>query len=65
MGDVDLVDLENALWKAFLDRHLAEMSAQRWVDGTFTAGWESAIEEIQTRIADFDSFVARAAGHGG
>ena len=65
MDDIDLVDLENELWKAFLDRHLTEMSAQRGFRGPFKAGWESAIEEIQTRIADFDSFVARAAGHGG
>ena len=47
---VDLCELTDELWRQTIEKHLREMMAQSWIDGRFCAGWESAIEEMATRL---------------
>lgn len=53
MGDpVDMTELATELWRAFLEQQFLEMLGINWQDGPFRAGWESAIEELRSRIGD-------------
>ena len=45
-----LIELEGELWRANVIKQLTEMKAIRYHDGPFRAGWECAIEEIETRL---------------
>jgi hypothetical protein len=47
---VDLIELTEELWRAYIEQQLQEMLAIKWHDGAFKSGWESAIEEFQERL---------------
>ncbi len=58
---IDLVELENELWRESLRRLLQGMllredGAERYLPGPFQAGWQSAIEEVALYIGiDYDA----------